>query len=141
MCICHLQQKTSTPAELNSVLGQLFVGYAGPPAISPKCTTEGCQRSRTSQISLEYWFLWAFLSSTIMRMQIGYQSSIGTTMQLDTLRRMPDTAQCVNYALQGDIEGLRYLFSDSLASPRDVSATRGLFGPPMGSLWIAVQNL
>lgn len=76
-----------------------------------------------------------------MRMQIGYQSSIGTTMQLDTLRRMPDTAQCVNYALQGDIEGLRYLFSDSLASPRDVSATRGLFGPPMGSLWIAVQNL
>lgn len=58
-------------------------------------------------------------------MQLGYQPNIGTLLQLDTLRRVPDTAQCVNFALHGDIEGLKYLFSNGLASPRDVSTTRG----------------
>ncbi len=124
-CTCHLQQKSTTPAILNRVLGQLFVGYAGLPALSPKCSIEGCQKSRASQISLEYWFPWGFFSSTIVRMQVGYQPNIGTLLQLDTLRKVPDTAQCVNFALHGDIEGLKYLFSHGLASPRDVSTTRG----------------
>lgn len=124
-CACHVQKKSNTPAVLNRVLGQLFVGYVGLPALSSKCNIDGCQRSRSSQVTLEYWFPWAFFSSTIMRMQIGYQPNIGTLMQLDTLRRVPDTSQCVNFALQGDIEGLKYLFSHSLASPRDVSTTRG----------------
>lgn len=124
-CTCHLQQRATTPTVLNRVLGQLFVGYAGLPALSPKCSVEGCQKSRASQISLEYWFPWGFFSSTIVRMQVGYQSNIGTMLQLDTLRRVPDTAQCVNFALHGDIDGLKYLFSHGLASPRDVSTTRG----------------
>ncbi|KAK2754572.1 hypothetical protein FQN54_006973 [Arachnomyces sp. PD_36] len=124
-CVCHSQQKSNSPALLNRILGQLFIAYAGLPALNSKCGVAGCQRSRSSQINLEYWFPWAFFSSTIMRMQIGYQPNIGTTMQLDTLRRVPDTAQCVNFALQGDIEGLKYLFSQGLASPRDVSTTRG----------------
>lgn len=125
LCTCHLQQRSTTPGVLNRVLGQLFVGYAGLPALSPKCNIEGCQKSRASQISLEYWFPWGFFSSTIVRMQVGYQPNIGTIMQLDTLRRVPDTAQCVNFALHGDIKGLKYLFDHGLASPRDVSATRG----------------
>lgn len=124
-CDCHLQQKSSTPALLNRVLGQLFVGYTGLPVLSPKCTIEACQRSRASQINLEYWFPLGFLSSTIVRMQVGYQSNVGALLQLDTLRRVPDTAQCVNFALNGDIEGLKHLFSHGLASPRDVSTTRG----------------
>ncbi|KGO77701.1 hypothetical protein PITC_010650 [Penicillium italicum] len=35
------------------------------------------------------------------------------------------TAQCVSFALNGDIDGLKYLFKNGLASPRDVSTTRG----------------
>ena len=124
-CTCHLQQKFSSSALLNRVFGQLFVGYAGLPLISPKCNTQTCQESRASQINLEYWFPLGFFSSTIIRMQAGYQPNIGALVQLDTLRRVPDTAQCVNYALNGDIERLKYLFSQGLASPRDVSTTRG----------------
>ena len=37
---------------------------------------------------------------------------------------MPDNAQCVNFALNGNIEGLKYLFGNGLASPRDVSPAR-----------------
>ncbi|KAB8242536.1 ankyrin repeat-containing domain protein [Aspergillus flavus] len=57
-----------------------------------------------------------------VRLQVGYQPNIGTLLQLDTLRRVPDTAQCVSYALNGDIEGLKYLFENGLASPRDAGA-------------------
>ncbi|QMW35522.1 hypothetical protein G4B84_011013 [Aspergillus flavus NRRL3357] len=47
--------------------------------------------------------------------------------QVGSLYNVPPahTAQCVSYALNGDIEGLKYLFENGLASPRDVSATRG----------------
>jgi ankyrin repeat protein len=82
-------------------------------------------KSASSQISVEYWFPSSFFSSTIVRMQVGFQPNIGTHLQLDTLRRVPDAAQCVNFALNGDIEGLKYLFSHGFASPRDVSTTRG----------------
>ncbi|OAQ70988.2 ankyrin repeat protein [Pochonia chlamydosporia 170] len=58
-------------------------------------------------------------------MELSYHESIGPSLQLRTLRRVPDTAQCINYALGGNIDGLKFLFSEGLASPRDISATRG----------------
>ncbi|PLB48481.1 ankyrin [Aspergillus steynii IBT 23096] len=124
-CVCHLQKKSSSPALLNRVLGRLFVGYAGLPLFSPKCSVGTCRKSRASQVNLEYWFPLGFLSSAIVRIQVGYQPNIGTLLKLDTLRRVPDTAQCVSFALHGDIDGLKYLFEKGLASPRDVSTTRG----------------
>ena len=54
-----------------------------------------------------------------------YQPHIGPQFELSTLRRVPDSAQCVNFALKGNIDGLKYLFKKGLASPRDVSTTRG----------------
>ena len=46
-------------------------------------------------------------------------------MALSTLRQVPDSAQCVAFALEGNTEGLKTLFRQGLASPRDVSSTRG----------------
>ncbi|CAI7587887.1 unnamed protein product [Penicillium glandicola] len=124
-CSCHSHQKATSPALVNRVFGQLFVGYAGLPYFSPKCNLHACNKSRTRQVSLEYWFPFASLSSAIVRLEVGYQPNIGTLLHLDTLRRVPDTAQCVSFALNGNIEGLKYLFSRGLASPRDVSTSRG----------------
>ena len=50
---------------------------------------------------------------------------MGPQFSLRSLRRVPDSAQCVHYATQGNIEGLRDLFGRGLASPWDVSSTRG----------------
>ncbi|KAI9750457.1 MAG: hypothetical protein M4579_006462, partial [Chaenotheca gracillima] len=124
-CSCHSQQKTSSPGMLSRVLGQLFVGYSGVPYLSPKCDQETCGKSRASNISMEYWFPIWFLSSTIVQMKAGYQPSIGTIFQLQTLRSVPDSAQCVKFALSGNIESLKYLFSNGMASARDVSPARG----------------
>ncbi|KZL85454.1 ankyrin repeat containing protein, partial [Colletotrichum incanum] len=38
---------------------------------------------------------------------------------------VPDTAQSITFAIEGNIAGLEYLFNQGLASPRDVSISRG----------------
>lgn len=54
-----------------------------------------------------------------------YQPHIRTQFELSTLRRVSDSGQCVNFALNGNNDGLKDLFKRGLASPRDVSTIRG----------------
>lgn len=62
--------------------------------------------------------------SQIIRLQLSFDT-MGPQFALSCLRRVPDTAQCVGYAQAGNIKGLKDLFTQGLASPRDVSSTRG----------------
>ncbi|TGO80422.1 hypothetical protein BELL_0007g00120 [Botrytis elliptica] len=124
LCACHSQTKSSTPGFMDRILGQLFVGYAGMPLLSQKCDTATCEKSQSPHMRFEYWFPLGFCWSQIIRLQLGYQSNVGPQMSLTTLRRVSDSAQCVSFALEGNIEGLKNLFMSGMASPRDVSTTR-----------------
>ena len=124
-CRCHVQTRSSTSGLIDRVFGQLFVGYAGLPLVNAKCDTDSCEKNQAAQVSVEYWFPLGFVWSKILRLQMTYQPHIGPQFELSTLRRVPDSAQCVNFALTGNIDGLEYLFKKGLASPRDVSTTRG----------------
>lgn len=125
LCACHMQARTATPGLVDRVLGQIFVGYAGLPLLSPTCNIDSCEKYQTAQVSVEYWFPLGFVWSKIIRFQLTYQPHVGPHLELSTLRRVPDSAQCVNFALSGNIDGLKELFKRGLASPRDVSTTRG----------------
>jgi hypothetical protein len=74
---------------------------------------------------MEYWFPLGFVWSQIVHLQISYLQNAGPQMQLNFLRRVPDSATCIDFALFGNIDGLKDLFARGLASPRDVSSTRG----------------
>ncbi|KAI4280845.1 MAG: hypothetical protein L6R38_004121 [Xanthoria sp. 2 TBL-2021] len=74
---------------------------------------------------MEYWFPLGLFWSQIVRLQLGYQSHLGPQVSLSMLRRVPDSAPCVKFALDGNIDGLKDLFKRGLASPKDVSSTRG----------------
>ncbi|KAL9080470.1 MAG: hypothetical protein Q9157_000784 [Trypethelium eluteriae] len=124
-CLCHTYKKSSTPTIADRLLGQLFVGYAGLPVVSRKCNLEACQKAQTPQMNFEYWFPLGFFWSQIVRVQMGVSQSFGPQFQLKTLRRVPDSAPCVNFALEGNIIALKDLFVRGLASPQDVSSTRG----------------
>lgn len=124
-CTCHVQTKSSTPRLVDRVFGQLFVGYAGLPLVNAKCNTSSCEKNQAAHVSVEYWFPLGFVWSKIVRLQMTYQPHMGPQFELNTLRRVPDSAQCVNFALNGNIDGLKDLFKRGLASPRDVSTTRG----------------
>ncbi|KAL8912015.1 MAG: hypothetical protein Q9171_002928 [Xanthocarpia ochracea] len=52
-------------------------------------------------------------------------SNLGPQRQFPTQVKVSDTAQSISFAMKGDIDGLKYLFSQGLASPRDVSSSRG----------------
>lgn len=123
-CSCHTERSSASPPILNTLLGRLFVGYTGLPILSPKCNDEEYRGSRASQVSMEYWFPFS-MWSTIVRFHMGYRPDFGPSLHIETLRRVPDSAQSVSFALDGNIEGLKYLFRNGLASPRDVSTTRG----------------
>lgn len=124
-CACHLQRRCATPGLMDRLAGQLFVGYAGLPLLSPKCDNDTCGKAQSSHVSVEYWFPLGFCWSQIIRLHVGYRPDLGPQLYLSTLRRVPDSAPCVNFALEGNIEGLKSLFKHGLASPRDVSSTRG----------------
>lgn len=124
-CACHDQQRSATPSILKQTLGQLFLGYAGLPVLGNKCDSTACEKGQIPSISVEYWFPLGLCWSQIIRLQIAYETNIGPSLQLSTLRCVPDSVQSVSLALNGNIEGLKNLFAQGLASPRDVSSTRG----------------
>ncbi len=123
-CACHSSRSSSSPAFMNNLLGRLFVSYSGVPVMAPSCDSSACRGSKSSQLSLEYWFptsLW----SRMMRVELSYHHVNGPSVQLDMLRIIPDDAQCINFAISGNINGLQHLFNSGQASARDISTTRG----------------
>ncbi|KAI1769395.1 ankyrin repeat-containing domain protein [Hypoxylon sp. FL1150] len=111
-CACHSTRRTNTPGGLfNRIVGQLFVGYSGLSVLSPSCNISSCEAAQNPEIIAEYWFPIGLFWSMIFG--------------LETLRRVPDSATCVNHAIRGNIEGLKGLFKRGAASPRDISDTQG----------------
>lgn len=122
-CVCHAASRIKTPGGfLNRVVGQLFLGYSG---ISSKCNLPSCEVTQQPEVTAEYWFPMGLLWSMIIQFNLSYQANMGPSFALKTLRRVPDSAVCVNYVINGNIDGLKGLFNKGLASPRDVSDTRG----------------
>ena len=123
-CACHSRRSSSSPAFMNNLLGRLFVSYSGLPVIKPRCDSPECRGSKSSHMSLEYWFPTSFWSN-VVRMELSYHHVNGPSIQLDMLRIIADDAQCINFAISGNITGLQHLFNSGLASARDISTTRG----------------
>ncbi len=140
-CSCHEYKKTASPAFLSRVLGQMFIGYTGLPLFSPKCSSQQCRKGQVPRVSLEYWFPLGFFWSQILTVQAVYSQNLGPQFQLKTLRRVSDAAPCVNFALEGNIEALKDLFVRGLASPQDVSSTRGYSLLRVGGIHILNKSL
>ncbi|KAF2869518.1 ankyrin repeat-containing domain protein [Massariosphaeria phaeospora] len=125
VCACHAQERNQTPSALDRIFGQLFVGYAGIPVLSANRDDANCRKSQRPQIQAEYWFLAGVFWNQIIRFQATYQANLGPAWQFNTLRRVPDGAEAVTFAMTGNIDGLKSLFTNGYASPVDVNETRG----------------
>ncbi|GAB7365782.1 hypothetical protein MBLNU230_g7117t1 [Neophaeotheca triangularis] len=125
-CACHVRRQAnmSLPGVMESLVGKLFIGYTGFPVLNKPCDFRGCKDRQDLTATMDYWFPWWFVSMNI-RMQVKCLPSSGPQLQLSTIRRVPDNSQTIAYALQGNIDGLRYLFDKGRGSPRDVSDSRG----------------
>lgn len=140
-CACHCTTKSSTPNFVNSLIGKMFVAYVGVPLLSPKCNLVDCERTQSPAIVVEYWFPFRFCWSKIIQLQLAYISNMGPKVQVKTLRQVPDSAQCVQYAMAGNIDGLKDLFIRGLASPMDISTTRGYTMVRVRSLILLLETV
>jgi hypothetical protein len=122
-CNCHTSRELRSASLIGPVMGQLFVGYVGQPRIRQTCTHARCRRTTTTTVSIEYFFPIWFLARIVM-LVLSYQKGAGPQMQLRTIRYVPDSSQSITYALNGNIDGLKSLFTQGLASPNDVSQGR-----------------
>ncbi|KAL6720093.1 hypothetical protein ACLMJK_002014 [Lecanora helva] len=118
-CACHSGHNAKSSGYWDGIIGRLFLGYSGLPLLSAGCDLPTCRKPQTPSVSAEYWFPLGFCWSQIVRLELSYQSHIGPQFGLTTLRRVPDSAQCVKFALEGDIDGLQALFRHGMASPKD----------------------
>lgn len=125
-CACHTSQKLklTAPGMMESVLGKMFVGYSGLPVLNKPCDFRVCRDRQKANATMEYWFPWWFVSINV-KLHLMYMPRSGPQIQLSTTRRIPDDSQSITFAMQGNIDGLRYLFNRKLAGPRDVSDSRG----------------
>ena len=125
-CACHAKRelRLTAPGMMESVLGKMFVGYSGFPVLNKPCDFRGCRDRQNATATVEYWFPWWFLAMN-SKLCLTYLPRTGPQFQLSTTRRIPDDSQSIVFAMQGNIDGLKYLFSQGLVSPRDVSDSRG----------------
>lgn len=124
-CSCHLLKRMAIPPFLSKILGRLVLEHAGIPGIGTRCDTSACVKTQSLQVSAEYRPPLRGVWSKIGRFNVTYQANLGPSLQLRTLRLVPHSAPAVSFAISGDIEGLKELFGRGVASPCDVSETRG----------------
>ena len=125
-CACHTKRKLklTAPGIVEGVLGRMFISYSGLPLPKDPCDFRGCQHRQCATATVEYWFPSWFVSMNL-RLHLSYMPRAGPEFQLSTTRRVPDASQSITFAMQGNIEGLKHLFAQGLAGPRDVSDSRG----------------
>jgi ankyrin repeat protein len=125
-CACHTKRKLklTAPGIMEGVLGKMFIGYSGLPLPKEPCDFRGCQDRQHATATVEYWFPSWFVSMNL-RLHLTYLPRTGPEFQLSTTRRVSDASQSITFAMQGNIEGLKHLFTQGLAGPRDVSDSRG----------------
>lgn len=125
-CACHTKQKLNltTPTIMQGVLGKMFVGYSGLPLLKERCNFRGCQHRRKAAATLEIWFPSWFVSMNL-KLCFTYLPRIGPEFLLSTTTRVSDDALSITFAMEGNIDGLKQLFTSGLAGPRDVSDSRG----------------
>lgn len=125
-CVCHTRRKLklASPGMMEGILGRLFIGYSGMPLQKEACDFRGCQDKQNATATIEYWFPSWFVSMNI-KLHLSNVPRAGPDIQLSTTRRVADSSQSITFAMQGNIDGLRDLFTQGLAGPRDVSNSRG----------------
>jgi hypothetical protein len=118
-CVCHKRQYFKSPQILNRLVGSLFIGYSGLPIATPQCTEYSCQRRSAPSTQISYcfpsWFLKRQLSLSIL-----YTPLDGPIVSLRIPRLVSPTSKIFDYALLGNVAGMKFLFKEGLASPNDV---------------------
>ena len=118
-CACHIKTTIQSPKLLRHIMGILFIAYSGHRfwAGNP-CTTTDCTGSLLFQGSIQYFFprrIWARALYVTLLMD-SYSDIRGS---LAIRRIVAPGAEIIRLTHDGDIDGMKRLFTSGLASPAD----------------------
>ena len=123
-CNCHTPTRARTSQMLQSVLGSLFVGYTGLPALASTCSSMKCQRSSEGFLQIDYYFPPWFLAR-IVSMAMRFKDSKIPHISLRVLNVRSSYEAIFLNAREGDAELVRYLLTTRQASVQDVTDDSG----------------
>lgn len=120
-CSCHQPGSFSTPDFMRQLVGKMLITYSDVPNLNPQCTQSQCKkRRRFPSFRVSYYFprwLWGLMVTT----HLAYTSRDGLELhRLRTPRIIPIGSKIFTLAQTGDLEAIRSLFTQGLASPYDV---------------------
>ncbi|KAF3041388.1 hypothetical protein E8E12_009291 [Didymella heteroderae] len=120
-CICHRESHDA----FQGLLGSLFVGYKGLPAMQKLCPRQCCQRRYSSRLSITYYFPQWFFLQRAFSMAMQTSPTAGFQIKLSFPRVVSPLATVFFVASFGTPADLRSLFDNGLASPSDINANTG----------------
>ena len=123
-CVCHKTHRLTSPSFMNLFLGSLFIGYSGLPMNQQLCNERLCRGKRVAMVKVTYHFpRWALARTLHAMINV---SSMGEPKLLLRLPRVIHWGSDIfKFAKRGNINGIKTLFSQGLASPFDVDDDDG----------------
>ena len=114
----------ASPSLAHSVFGSFSVKVQGIDSLTPRCNEVLCRKTRRSAIRFAYrfpsWLLDRGINSVL------YNNSVtGPQLSLSSVRIVPRNSDVFCLAMEGDIDGMKKLFTGRLASPFDATHNYG----------------
>ena len=117
-CNCHIQTVFKTPQLLQQITGLLLLGYSGRFILRQQCISS-CLRKDPKPLQMTYFFPRWFVSRAIsFSMSNTMQNT--PTLVIKFRRVVPEASPLFSLSKFGDVEGIKTLFENRLASPDDV---------------------
>jgi hypothetical protein len=109
---------------LEKFLGALFIGYTSLPLLRPSCNVSGCHRQKSQGLKLTWyfptWFVKRIIAFTYM-----HKPGNGLQVSLKVARIIDSGAPIFALTQLGDLNGIKTLLAQQLASPLDVGHLDG----------------
>ena len=120
-CSCHVQSVFKTPQLLQQITGYLLLGYSGNPILQQQCIPS-CLRKNLKSMRMTYFLPRWFVSRAI---SISISNTVSPTFSIKSRKVVPEVNQLFSLSKFGDVDGIRRLFDNRLASPDDVHVRSG----------------
>lgn len=122
MCRCHHSINIQTPTWLKGLLGLLFFGYSGSPLLPRgSCDQKACRKQSSSILKVDYYFpSWLIHRMIVLRNQTTPRD--GHMLTVRTPRVVDNLSEIFNACKYGNMDRVRCLFAEGLASPFDVDS-------------------
>jgi hypothetical protein len=100
------------------------MGYSGLPVRNRACNERNCRKQSIPTVKVTYHFPhWLLARMIHFVLTLSYMKGPGVSLSMP--RVIPDNAPVLTFAVQGNLDGIRSLFSKGIASPYDVALSNG----------------